>query len=575
MTSPLESLRYVLAGLACSLSVAAVAAPTQYEVVHNIGTDIVFRSFTTVLEGNAPPVLGRDGKLVGMLASYKNGLHVDPVLGLEVHGWVCELYSLDPQTKAYTRLAEIDSASLRYGSPEPGPSVGTSKICSAPTQAADGNWYGTTFAGGDNHGGKIWRYTPGGQVETLYSFPGAIGDSGYVNAGSAGAFPATSLVQAPDGLFYGTTTRGGAFGVGTMYGFDPASGLTVWRDFPAVTGMSVRASSLLTLSADKARVIGALNTAGNTEVFSLALATHTYSTFFTGALSSPTGLAEAPTGDWYLTNYDGNFYRYEAASGRLTNTSSLAANGTPYGGVAPNGLLLAADGNFYGTIQYGGANASGFSNSNNTGSIFRLKQDGSYEIIHMLAALSNGTLPEGAFAVGGLVKGPDDRFFGIATAGGTNSHGAIFSVIPGDPIAPQVLLTLTGSGPNTTVPNYPDPYTIVLGQSAAVRWSSVQAESCVAGSSWPTPGAIEANGVLTLTPAAAGKYLYTIVCNNAEVPGQILTASLSLTVLAVQPASEAYGSGGGGSFSLAALLGLALCGVCANVLRARRRSTFS
>ena len=575
MTSPLEFLRYALAGLACSLSAAAFAAPTQYEVVHNVGTDIVFRSFTAVLEDDAPPVLGRDGKLYGMLASYKNGLHVDPVLGIEVHGWVCELYSLDAQTKAYTRLAEIDSTSLRNGSPEPGGSVGTSKICSAPTQAADGNWYGTTFAGGDNHGGRIWRYIPGGQVETLYSFPGAIADGGYVNAGTAGAFPATSLVQAPDGLFYGTTTRGGAFGVGTMYSFDPAGGVMVWHDFPAVAGRSVRASSLLTLSADKSRVVGALNTAGDTEVFSLALATHTFSTFFTGSLSSPTGLAEAPTGDWYLSDYNGGFYRYEAASGTLTNTSRLAANGTPYGGIAPNGLLLGADGNFYGTIQFGGANSSGFSHANNTGSIFRLKQDGSYEIVHMLAAISNGTLPEGAFAVGGLVKGQDDRLFGIATAGGTNSHGAIFSVIPGDPIAPQVLLTLTGSGPNTTVPNYPDPYTIVLGQSAAVRWSSVQAESCVAGSSWPVPGAIEPNGVLTLTPAAVGKYLYTIVCNNAEAPGEILTASLSLTVLAVQPSSEAYGSGGGGSLSLVALLGLALCGVAVHVLRIRRRSTLS
>jgi uncharacterized repeat protein (TIGR03803 family) len=80
-------------------------------------------------------------------------------------------------------------------------------------QASDGNFYGTTTAGGSNscpasgvYGigcGTIFRITPGGSYTTLYSFgAGFVASNGM---SSVGYLPEAGLIQASDGNFYGTT----------------------------------------------------------------------------------------------------------------------------------------------------------------------------------------------------------------------------------------------------------------------------------------------------------------------------------------------------------------------------------
>lgn len=67
-------------------------------------------------------------------------------------------------------------------------------------QARDGNFYGATLTGGTNGGfGTIFRISTSGVCTTLYVFS----DNG------DGAGPCGSIVQAPDGNIYGTTRRGG------------------------------------------------------------------------------------------------------------------------------------------------------------------------------------------------------------------------------------------------------------------------------------------------------------------------------------------------------------------------------
>ena len=70
-------------------------------------------------------------------------------------------------------------------------------------QGSDGNFYGTTYGGGANNVGTVFKITPSGTLTTLYSF-----------AGSDGAIPDAGLVQGSDGNFYGTTSGGGADNVG-------------------------------------------------------------------------------------------------------------------------------------------------------------------------------------------------------------------------------------------------------------------------------------------------------------------------------------------------------------------------
>ena len=69
-------------------------------------------------------------------------------------------------------------------------------------QASDGNFYGTTQFGGANRYGTVFRITPQGTLTTLYSF------CSQTNC-TDGSVPFGPLLQANDGNFYGTTEAGG------------------------------------------------------------------------------------------------------------------------------------------------------------------------------------------------------------------------------------------------------------------------------------------------------------------------------------------------------------------------------
>jgi uncharacterized repeat protein (TIGR03803 family) len=69
-------------------------------------------------------------------------------------------------------------------------------------QATDGNFYGTTYSGGAHSGGTIFKLTPGGTLTTLYSFCSQTSCADGLN-------PNAGLIQATNGVFYGTTENGG------------------------------------------------------------------------------------------------------------------------------------------------------------------------------------------------------------------------------------------------------------------------------------------------------------------------------------------------------------------------------
>ena len=89
-------------------------------------------------------------------------------------------------------------------------------------QGADGNFYGTTSLGGAHNGGTIFRMTPGGTLTTLHSFGG-------VPLGPRG--PGAVLLLASDGNFYGTTSTGGLANIGTIYRMSPNGTVTVMSEF--------------------------------------------------------------------------------------------------------------------------------------------------------------------------------------------------------------------------------------------------------------------------------------------------------------------------------------------------------
>ena len=79
----------------------------------------------------------------------------------------------------------------------------------------DGAFYGTTSIAGASNAGTTFRFTPPHGLATLHAFSGTDG------TGRDGAYPQASLLQANDGNFYGTTYAGGAFGVGTIFRMTP------------------------------------------------------------------------------------------------------------------------------------------------------------------------------------------------------------------------------------------------------------------------------------------------------------------------------------------------------------------
>lgn len=102
------------------------------------------------------------------------------------------------------------------------------------TLASNGEFYGTTNAGGSQGGGVVFAMTPAGKVTTLYSF------CSLTNC-TDGSFPYAGMVQGSNGTLYGTTYYGGANclnggGCGTIYQMSLSGKLTTLYSFCSVGG---------------------------------------------------------------------------------------------------------------------------------------------------------------------------------------------------------------------------------------------------------------------------------------------------------------------------------------------------
>jgi uncharacterized repeat protein (TIGR03803 family) len=90
----------------------------------------------------------------------------------------------------------------------------------------DGNFYGTTAAGGTSGDGVVFKITPAGTFTFLYNFAGGTSD---------GSQPYAGLVQANNGEFFGVTTYGGEYGDGTIFGGTAAAGFPELYSFVQTT----------------------------------------------------------------------------------------------------------------------------------------------------------------------------------------------------------------------------------------------------------------------------------------------------------------------------------------------------
>ena len=110
----------------------------------------------------------------------------------------------------------------------------------------------------------------------------------------------------------------------------------------------------------------------------------------------------------------GTFTTLYSFSQVSTQTGTLGENGD---GAAPRGRLVEGpDGNFYGTAYVGGASGDG--------TLFRLSRDGTFTTLHSF----NGA--DGQAPVGGLTVGTDGNLYGTTVLGGDNGTGTFFRTSP-------------------------------------------------------------------------------------------------------------------------------------------------
>ncbi|MEQ1907958.1 MAG: choice-of-anchor tandem repeat GloVer-containing protein [Vicinamibacterales bacterium] len=280
----------------------------------------------------------------------------------------------------------------------------------APIQARDGNFYGTTYRGGTFNLGTIFRLTPTGVVSELHSFDGV----------NDGACPTAALLEAADGNFYGTTTQGGAIEAGTLFRLTPAGTFTVLNRFDGG-----RPSALV--QGTDGNLYGTTTYGGHGagSAFRMALdgsVTVLHSFVESTEGSSPLGLTLGPDGNFYGTTrfMDGPGYCTDCGKGtafRMTPNGTLTVlhvfkdaneGGHPWGAT---GLIRAADGTFYGSVESGGA--FGY------GALFRLTSSGNVTVVHAYTGEDDIAYPPYA-----LVEGTDGQFYGASRGG--PSGGKIF-----------------------------------------------------------------------------------------------------------------------------------------------------
>jgi uncharacterized repeat protein (TIGR03803 family) len=289
------------------------------------------------------------------------------------------------------------------------------------TLGTDGNFYGTTEAGGGFDYGTIFRMTSNGTVSTLVSF-----------SGTNGRYP-SALALGSDGKFYGTTEFGGttlgvfdSWGAGTIFQLTTNGTFTSLVSFNYTNGENPNPYTALILGNDGS-FYGTTYAGGGTlfQVTTNGILTSLCS--FTNQFN-PHSLAFGNDGNFYGTTTYGGItnatYTYGmgtvfqlTTNGRLTTL--VMFNGT--NGVHPSGLMLADDGNFYGTTDGTTDPATG-----GYGSIFKVTTNGTLTTLLTFS----GIWPSPANPAVALTLGNDGNFYGTTVGGGYWAGGTIFQVTP-------------------------------------------------------------------------------------------------------------------------------------------------
>jgi len=288
--------------------------------------------------------------------------------------------------------------------------------------ASDGSLYGTSTDGGDFGTGSLFQVTPESEITVHVHFTDGI-------APALGAFPRAGLVADSAGNLWGTSEQGGQFGYGTVFKFNPTTKvLTTEHEFANTDG-AYPVCTLLNDGTD--RFIGTTREGGTGGLGTIFRIDSSNSTLT--VIAEFTGLSGAVKGSnpkgglrmdgmgrfWGTTstggvNNLGSIYRTDLVT-VTTVVEFTGTNGAAEGASALTSLVSDGAGNLWGTTLLGG--------NGDFGTVFKINTTTDvFTTVHEFDDLS-GSSPSGRLVLDGA-----GGFFGTASQGGQNDAGTIFRI---------------------------------------------------------------------------------------------------------------------------------------------------
>lgn len=279
----------------------------------------------------------------------------------------------------------------------------------------DGIFYGTTERGGAHDKGTVYEVQADGSERVLYSFSGPPSD---------GSYPTAGLTER-GGTLYGVTQQGGANDRGAFFAIKRDGTYRLLYSFSDANG-SLPKSELIAVGGEFFGTTARGGTDNFGTVFSMTADGHEHVLHnFTGLHGggsdgrAPEGRLELLGRNLYGTTSDGGAHDlgtvFEIASnGKERVRYNFQGNDTGY---YPNSGVTVVNGSLYGATLRGG--------SADLGAIYEVKTDGSERVVHSFSRDgADGTYPRSELA---LFKG---LLYGTASSGGFNRDGTIFEVNP-------------------------------------------------------------------------------------------------------------------------------------------------